>query len=119
MHNSTSCFQEKTKGKPMFESFTDKKVQLSSGIRLRVRTAGMRLDLERVACSWAACAINAMKNRPKISVSCSFDRRVIGGYDADMFVQSLKPLLETPAMLLIEGGQQAIVLTSRWQWFHQ
>lgn len=41
--------------------------------------------------------------RKMMNISCSFDHRVIDGYDAALFVQALKNLLETPAMLFIEG----------------
>lgn len=41
--------------------------------------------------------------RTMMNISCSFDHRVIDGYDAALFVQSLKTLLETPALLFIEG----------------
>ena len=41
---------------------------------------------------------------PKMmNLSCSFDHRIIDGYDAAVFVQRLKSLLETPAMIFIEG----------------
>lgn len=38
-----------------------------------------------------------------MNISCSFDHRVIDGWDAAVFVQKLKLLLETPAMLFVEG----------------
>lgn len=41
--------------------------------------------------------------RRMMNISCSFDHRVIDGYDAALFVQALKNLLETPALLFIEG----------------
>ncbi len=41
--------------------------------------------------------------RKMMNISCSFDHRVIDGYDAAVFVQALKNLLETPALLFIEG----------------
>ncbi len=41
--------------------------------------------------------------RNMMNISCSFDHRVIDGYDAALFVQKLKTLLETPAMMFIEG----------------
>ena len=40
--------------------------------------------------------------RQMMNISCSFDHRIIDGYDAAVFVQNLKNLLETPAMLFIE-----------------
>ncbi len=41
--------------------------------------------------------------RKMMNISCSFDHRVIDGYDAAVFVQALKNLLECPALLFIEG----------------
>lgn len=41
--------------------------------------------------------------RKMMNISCSFDHRVIDGWDAAIFVQKLKNLLETPAMLFVEG----------------
>ena len=62
----------------------------------------------------AIVGINKMAMRPMwdgqqfqprnmMNISCSFDHRVIDGYDAALFVQKLKTLLETPAMMFIEG----------------
>lgn len=41
--------------------------------------------------------------RKMMNLSCSFDHRVIDGWDAAVFVQKLKTLLETPAMLFVES----------------
>ncbi|MEL6377473.1 MAG: 2-oxo acid dehydrogenase subunit E2, partial [Pseudomonadota bacterium] len=41
--------------------------------------------------------------RKMMNLSASFDHRVIDGWDAAVFVQKLKTLLETPAMLFVEG----------------
>ena len=41
--------------------------------------------------------------RKMMNLSCSFDHRVIDGWDAAVFVQRLKTLLETPAMIFVEG----------------
>ncbi|MEM8592683.1 MAG: dihydrolipoamide acetyltransferase family protein [Pseudomonadota bacterium] len=41
--------------------------------------------------------------RKMMNLSASFDHRVIDGWDAAVFVQKLKSLLETPAMLFVEG----------------
>ncbi len=41
--------------------------------------------------------------RKMMNISCSFDHRVVDGWDAAIFVQKLKSLLETPAMLFVEG----------------
>ncbi|WP_324753180.1 dihydrolipoamide acetyltransferase family protein [Roseovarius sp. Pro17] len=61
----------------------------------------------------AIIGINKMEVRPhwdgahfvprrKMNISCSFDHRVIDGWDAAIFVQKLKSLLEAPALLLLE-----------------
>lgn len=41
--------------------------------------------------------------RQMMNLSSSFDHRVIDGHDAALFVQRLKALLETPALLFAEG----------------
>ena len=41
--------------------------------------------------------------RRMMNISCSFDHRIIDGHDAALFVQRLKQLLETPALLFIEA----------------
>lgn len=41
--------------------------------------------------------------RKMMNISCSFDHRIIDGWDAAVFVQRLKTLLETPAMIFVEG----------------
>ncbi|MEO0391853.1 MAG: dihydrolipoamide acetyltransferase family protein [Pseudomonadota bacterium] len=41
--------------------------------------------------------------RKMMNISSSFDHRVIDGYDAAVFVQKIKSLLESPAMLFVEG----------------
>ncbi len=41
--------------------------------------------------------------RKMMNLSSSFDHRVIDGWDAAVFVQRLKALLETPAMIFIDG----------------
>ncbi len=41
--------------------------------------------------------------RKMMNLSCSFDHRVIDGWDAAVFVQRIKALLETPAMMFLEG----------------
>lgn len=45
--------------------------------------------------------------RKMMNLSSSFDHRVIDGYDAAVFVQKLKTLLEKPAMLFVEGWPDA------------
>lgn len=42
--------------------------------------------------------------RKMMNVSCSFDHRVIDGWDAAVFVQGLKNLLETPALIFVESS---------------
>ena len=39
--------------------------------------------------------------RKAMNLSCSFDHRVVDGWDAAVFVHRLKALLETPAMLFV------------------
>ncbi len=41
--------------------------------------------------------------RKMMNISASFDHRVIDGWDAAVFVQKLKTLLETPALIFVEG----------------
>ena len=41
--------------------------------------------------------------RRMMNLSSSFDHRVVDGWDAAVFVQRLKTLLETPALLFVEG----------------
>lgn len=40
--------------------------------------------------------------RKMMNLSCSFDHRVVDGWDAAVFVQRLKELLETPATLFVD-----------------
>lgn len=62
----------------------------------------------------AIIGINKMVTRPfwdgqqfvprkMMNISCSFDHRVVDGWDAAVMVQKLKELLEKPAMLLVEA----------------
>jgi len=44
----------------------------------------------------------AFQPRKMMNISCSFDHRVIDGYDAAVFVQSLKALLETPVLMFVD-----------------
>lgn len=41
--------------------------------------------------------------RKMMNLSCSFDHRIVDGYDAAMFVNRMKALLETPALLFLEA----------------
>jgi len=41
--------------------------------------------------------------RSMMNISSSFDHRVVDGWDAAVFVRKLKDLLETPALLFVEG----------------
>jgi 2-oxoisovalerate dehydrogenase E2 component (dihydrolipoyl transacylase) len=41
--------------------------------------------------------------RKMMNLSSSFDHRVIDGWDAAVFVQRIKSLLETPALIFVEG----------------
>ncbi|MEQ8400656.1 MAG: dihydrolipoamide acetyltransferase family protein [Roseitalea porphyridii] len=47
----------------------------------------------------------AFQPRMMMNLSCSFDHRVIDGWDAATFVRTLKTHLETPALLFLEDGQ--------------
>ena len=62
----------------------------------------------------AILGINKMETRPhwdgtqfvprkKMNLSASFDHRVIDGWNAAVFVQRMKALLETPALIFVEG----------------
>ena len=53
----------------------------------------------RVAPVW-----NGTEFQPRkvMNLSASFDHRIIDGWDAALFIQKLKTLLETPAMIFIE-----------------
>ncbi|MFV0513005.1 MAG: dihydrolipoamide acetyltransferase family protein, partial [Jhaorihella sp.] len=62
----------------------------------------------------AIVGVNKMQIRPvwdgsgfaprrMMNISCAFDHRVIDGWDAAVFVQKLKSLLETPALLFVKG----------------
>jgi 2-oxoisovalerate dehydrogenase E2 component (dihydrolipoyl transacylase) len=42
--------------------------------------------------------------RKMMNLSSSFDHRVVDGWDAAVFVQRIKTLLETPALIFIEGS---------------
>ena len=41
--------------------------------------------------------------RKMMNLSSSFDHRVVDGFDAARFVQRIKTLLETPALIFMEG----------------
>ena len=41
--------------------------------------------------------------RLMMNLSSSFDHRVVDGYDAASFIQAVRGLLETPALLFLEG----------------
>ncbi|MDQ6437261.1 dihydrolipoamide acetyltransferase family protein [Mesorhizobium sp. LHD-90] len=41
--------------------------------------------------------------RKMMNLSSSFDHRVVDGWDAAVFIQRIKALLETPAMIFVEG----------------
>ncbi len=47
---------------------------------------------------------NTFVPRRMMNLSCSFDHRVVDGWVAAEFVQKLKTLLETPAMMFMELG---------------
>jgi len=62
-----------------------------------VAIIGVNRIVERPVVRGGAIAIRKMMN-----LSCSFDHRVVDGWDAAEFVQDLKALLEQPAMLFVE-----------------
>jgi 2-oxoisovalerate dehydrogenase E2 component (dihydrolipoyl transacylase) len=41
--------------------------------------------------------------RKMMNLSSSFDHRVVDGWDAAVFIQRVKALLETPALIFVEG----------------
>lgn len=45
----------------------------------------------------------AFEPRKMMNLSCSFDHRIIDGWDAAVFVNRLKTLLESPAMIFVEA----------------
>jgi 2-oxoisovalerate dehydrogenase E2 component (dihydrolipoyl transacylase) len=45
----------------------------------------------------------AFAPRLTMNLSSSFDHRVVDGYDAARFIQAIKSLLETPALLVMES----------------
>jgi len=47
---------------------------------------------------------HAVVVRKMMNLSSSFDHRVVDGHDAAAFVQRVKTLLETPALLFVEGA---------------
>ena len=46
---------------------------------------------------------SAFVPRKMMNLSSSFDHRVVDGWDAALFVQRIKAMLETPALIFIEG----------------
>jgi 2-oxoisovalerate dehydrogenase E2 component (dihydrolipoyl transacylase) len=42
--------------------------------------------------------------RTMVNLSCSFDHRIVDGWDAATFVQRLRELLETPALLFVDAS---------------
>ena len=53
--------------------------------------------VERAVVQGGAVTIRKMMN-----ISSSFDHRIVDGYDAALFVQRLKRLLERPALLFMD-----------------
>jgi 2-oxoisovalerate dehydrogenase E2 component (dihydrolipoyl transacylase) len=49
------------------------------------------------------CVGDRFVPRKLMNLSCSFDHRVIDGWDAARFVQAVRRLLEQPALLFIDG----------------
>ena len=46
----------------------------------------------------------AFEPRQVVNLSCSFDHRIVDGWDAATFVQRIKALLEAPALLFVPDG---------------
>lgn len=46
---------------------------------------------------------NGFVPRKMMNLSCSFDHRIVDGWDAAVFVQKLKELMETPALIFTKG----------------
>lgn len=66
--------------------------------RPEVAILGPNRIVERPVVVGGAVVVRKMMN-----LSSSFDHRVVDGWDAAEFVQALKRLLETPALLFVEG----------------
>jgi 2-oxoisovalerate dehydrogenase E2 component (dihydrolipoyl transacylase) len=47
-------------------------------------------------------ANNQFLPRSMMNLSCSFDHRIVDGWDAAVFVQRIRSLLETPALIFVE-----------------
>ncbi len=45
----------------------------------------------------------AFRPRTMMNLSSSFDHRVVDGWDAAVFIQRIKTLIETPALIFVEG----------------
>jgi len=68
----------------------------------RPEVAILGVNKMRVAPIWDGAAF---RPRKVMNVSSSFDHRVIDGWDAALFIQRIKALLETPAMIFLEADQ--------------
>jgi len=66
--------------------------------RPEVAILGPNRIIERPVVVGGAIVVRKMMN-----LSASFDHRVVDGWDAAEFVQALKRLLETPALLFVEA----------------
>ena len=49
---------------------------------------------------------NGFEPRQVFNLSSSFDHRIVDGWDAAVFVQRIKALLETPALLFLDAEQR-------------
>ncbi|MDB5718319.1 MAG: hypothetical protein JWM38_1746 [Sphingomonas bacterium] len=66
--------------------------------RPEVAIVGVNRIVERAAVVDGQITIRKLMN-----LSSSFDHRVVDGYDAARFVQGIKRLIETPALLFVDG----------------
>ena len=51
---------------------------------------------------WISTTGSAFAPRRMMNLSSSFDHRVVDGWNAAVFVQKIKTLLETPALIFME-----------------
>ena len=66
-----------------------------------VAIVGVNRIVERPVVRGGAIVIGKVMN-----LSCSFDHRVLDGWEAASFVQAIKALLEQPALLFIDKGEK-------------
>ena len=92
----SSALDENPDGKP--RSLWDKLLATTPVINYpEVAIVGVNKMIERPVVRDGAVVVRKIMN-----LSSSFDHRVVDGWDAAEFVQRLRALLETPAMLLVD-----------------